>query len=159
MPVETREVLLVEDNAAEVDLVREALEGMPIRLRVTADPAQAYSLLRQGALRPDVVLLDLHLPSWHGRGLLRAIKQDEHLRVIPVVVFTGSRAPEDVEACYREYANCYVVKPSRLDQYLDTVRAVARYWCEVAERAAPEGGPDVGGSNCPLDSARGRQPG
>jgi CheY-like chemotaxis protein len=134
------EVLLVEDNPGDVVLTREALRdsGLPLRLSVASDGEAALARLRrQGAFAgerlPDLVLLDLNLPRLSGREVLAAVKADARLRRIPVVVLTSSEAETDVAAGYDLHANCYVVKPGELGQFLGVVRSVLNFWLTVVK--------------------------
>jgi chemotaxis family two-component system response regulator Rcp1 len=128
-------VLLVEDNAADAHLVREAFrEHAPARrLEVVPNGAEAMDYLRQrgrygGALRPALILLDLKLPGKSGHEVLREIKEDPALRRIPVVVFSSSSAQRDVGLCYDLHANCCVRKPGGLDDFVAILRAIEMFW-------------------------------
>ncbi len=79
-----------------------------------------------------MILLDLNLPRMDGREVLKAIKSDEKLRRIPVVVLTTSSAEEDVARSYDLQANCYVTKPIDLDQFMKVVKTIGEFWLEVA---------------------------
>lgn len=81
--------------------------------------------------RPDLVILDLNLPGTDGREVLAQIKQDENLKTIPVVVFTTSSNPKDVEFCYRHYANSYVLKPMNVDRMKELLPMLMDYWFET----------------------------
>src|SRR5688500_11184173 len=112
------EILLVADNPGDVRLTVEALREGKVRnnLSVVGDGVVALRYLRRQdqyakATRPDLILLDLNLPKMDGREALAAIKQDEQLRRIPVVVLTTSKAEEDVVRTYALHANCYISKP------------------------------------------------
>ncbi len=141
-----RRVLLVEDNPADARLAVEAFGEVAWCgcIEHVADGDRALALLRAraaaGAELPDLVLLDLNLPGRHGRELLRAMRADPLLAAIPVVVFTTSTAAEEVEACYRLGANCYVAKPVDLEGLQRIAEAIVRFWFGVAElpAAAPE---------------------
>ncbi len=133
------EILLVEDDPGDVRLTREALEEGKVRntLTVARDGVEALEILRREgphakAPRPDVILLDLNLPRMDGREVLKAIKSDEKLRRIPVVVLTTSSAEEDVARSYDLQANCYVTKPIDLDQFMKVVKTIGEFWLEVA---------------------------
>jgi two-component system, chemotaxis family, response regulator Rcp1 len=135
-----RSILLVEDNAGDVRLTREALRDAEVRAELAhvADGEQALAFLRRegdhaGAERPDLILLDLNLPKKNGLELLAEIKQDPMLRRTPVIMLTTSSAARDVEACYDRGVNSYVVKPLDLDQFTGLVREINRFWLEVAE--------------------------
>lgn len=128
-------ILLVEDNLGDADLAREALEGSALAndLRVVEDGEKAMAFLRrQGAYaeapRPDLILLDLNLPRKDGREVLAEIKADEHLKRIPVVILTTSRAEEDILKSYNLHANCYIAKPIDLNHFLRVVRSIEEFW-------------------------------
>jgi two-component system, chemotaxis family, response regulator Rcp1 len=134
------ELLLVEDSPGDVELTREALDEAKVanRLHVVSDGVEAMAFLRRegrwaGAVRPDLVLLDLNLPRMDGREVLAAIKGDPDLRRIPVVVLTTSEAERDVLAAYQLHANAYIVKPVDLAQFLAVVRSVEGFWLSVVK--------------------------
>jgi CheY-like chemotaxis protein len=132
------EILLVEDNPADVRLTEEALREGKVhnRLHVVHDGVDALAFLRReppftGVPRPDVVLLDLNLPRMDGRAVLSAVKADPKLRRIPVVVLTTSTAEEDIVGSYNLHANCYITKPVNLQQFMKVVRTVEDFWFEI----------------------------
>ena len=134
------EILLVEDNPADVRLTIEALrEGkMKNRLTVVQDGEEALAFLhRKGkhadAPRPDMVLLDLNLPRIDGREVLARMKSDPSLRRIPVVILTTSKAEEDILRTYDLHANCYVTKPMDLDQFIAVVKSIDDFWLTVVK--------------------------
>jgi two-component system, chemotaxis family, response regulator Rcp1 len=131
------EILLVEDNPADVRLTMEALKDARVRNRlcVASDGVEALRMLRDPAVdgRPDLILLDLNLPRKDGREVLEEIKGDEHLRHIPVVILTTSQAEQDILQSYRLSANAYVTKPVDLDQFLRVVRSIEHFWLEVVK--------------------------
>ena len=129
------DILLVEDNAADVRLTREALRGAKLvnRLTVASDGVEALALLRRlgryaDVPRPELILLDLNLPKKNGLAVLAEIKADPDLRRIPVVVITSSDAEEDILRSYDLHANCYVVKPIELAQFVKVVNAIENFW-------------------------------
>ena len=138
------EILLVEDNAADVRLTIEALREGKVRnnLSVARDGQEAMEFLnREGryaeASRPDLILLDLNLPKKDGREVLAAIKADESLRRIPVVVLTTSSAEADILQSYTLHANCYITKPVDLEQFVKVVRSIDEFWLTIV-RLPPE---------------------
>jgi CheY-like chemotaxis protein len=138
--VKAVEILMVEDNAADVEIVREALTEWQIlnHLSVVSDGAEALRFLRKSnsyreAPRPDLILLDLNLPKKTGRQVLEEVKSDEDLCVIPVVVLTSSASEEDITASYKLHANAYIRKPLRFDQLLITMKAIEQFWFTVAK--------------------------
>jgi two-component system response regulator len=134
------EILLVEDNPADVRLTREALKEAKVRnqLYVVEDGVAAMEfLLRKGKYadvpRPDLILLDLNLPKKDGRQVLQEIKQDPDLKRIPVVVLTTSQAEEDIVRSYNLHANCYVTKPVDLDQFITIVKSIEDFWLAIVK--------------------------
>ncbi|MFF3750914.1 response regulator [Streptomyces sp. NPDC002018] len=136
--VQPIEVLLVEDDAGDELMTREAFEDNKIRntLHVVRDGEEALDFLyRRGAYgeapRPDLVLLDLNLPKYDGRQVLERIKTDPELALIPVVVLTTSSAEEDILRSYKLHANAYVTKPVDLDQFIAAVRQIDEFFVSV----------------------------
>ncbi|HEX5910971.1 MAG TPA: response regulator [Thermoleophilaceae bacterium] len=127
-------VLLVEDNEADVVLLREALRegGVDLDLTVAPDGEQAMAGLRNGGGLPDLVLLDLNLPRKDGREVLSEMKADPALAGVPVIVLTTSQSPGDVAFAYRNHANAYVRKPNGLDQLIEVTRAIRDFWVAAA---------------------------
>lgn len=138
MPIQ-RSILIVEDNPGDVRLMREALRTLspPPELHVATDGDEALQFLRQegkfaGASIPHLVFLDFNLPRSDSRQILKTIKQDDKLRLIPVAVFTSSDAEHDIRNAYELHANCYLRKPVDLDSFFATIRAAAHFWLDVA---------------------------
>lgn len=134
------EILIIEDNEGDVRLAREALRESKIRnvLHHVPDGVEAMAFLnRQGkyqdAPRPDLILLDLNLPRMDGREVLAAIKQDENLKRIPVVILTVSSDEADIFKTYNLHANCYITKPIDLDQFIQVVRAIEDFWLTIVK--------------------------
>lgn len=132
------EVLLVEDNPADVRLTREAFREARVMnsLSVVSDGVEAMDFLRRtgqysGMPRPDLILLDLNLPRKSGREVLQEIKADPLLRRIPVMILTTSNAAQDLQGAYNLHANCYVAKPVDFDQFLSVVRSIEHFWCNI----------------------------
>jgi two-component system, chemotaxis family, response regulator Rcp1 len=129
------EILLVEDNPADVRLTREAFREGKIHnaLMVVRDGVEAIEFLRRqgkhaNAVRPDLILLDLNLPRKDGREVLAEIKADPALRRIPVVVLTTSQAETDIVKSYNLHANSYVVKPVDLEQFMGVIKSIDSFW-------------------------------
>ncbi|HEY3397536.1 MAG TPA: response regulator [Armatimonadota bacterium] len=130
------DILLVEDNRADIRLAEKAIRasGINYRLIVVRDGAEALQYLREPESgtdllhRPDLVLLDLNMPRRDGREVLSEIKSDDRLRSIPVVILTTSEAESDIQMAYRLHANSYVVKPMDVTQFMQVVGVLARFW-------------------------------
>lgn len=129
---------MVEDNAADVRLTREALREGKVHnhLTVARDGQEALDVLRrhaphEGAARPDLILLDLNLPRKDGREVLAELKGDDQLKRIPVVVLTTSSAEIDILKSYELHANCYITKPVDLEQFINVVKSIDDFWLTV----------------------------
>lgn len=155
------EILMVEDNPGDARLTREALKSSKMlnTLHVVEDGAAALDFLYrrppyEGAVRPDLVLLDLDLPKIDGRQVLATIKSDPALKVIPVVVLTASEAEEDIVRAYSLAANCYVTKPVDLQQFNRIVRSIEDFWLTIVSVPRAEevlaAGPVVGSGERPI---------
>lgn len=139
----TVHLLVVEDNPAYLYLVQKAFGDRRERnrwdLSVATDGQQALDLLfeeeeREVAL-PDLILLDWKLPKVSGDEVLRRIKLHQHLRKIPVLVFSSSEARADIHAAYGNHANGYITKPSNADSLAVIVRTIEEFWVAVAKLA------------------------
>ena len=139
------EILLVEDNAGDVRLTREALREGKVynNLHWAKDGVEALEFLRREGKytevpRPDIILLDLNLPKKDGREVLAEIKVDDQLKQIPVVVLTTSKAEEDILRSYALHANCYITKPVDLDKFILVVKSIDRFWLTVVTLPPPQ---------------------
>ena len=140
------EILLVDDSPEDIDLTREALATTKIanRLSVAQDGVEAMAFLRREGKyahspRPSLIFLDLNMPKKNGHEVLLEIKNDPHLKEIPVVILTTSKDDEDIARAYREHCNCYVSKPVTLAQFSRVVDAIDQFWFAVVE-FPPDGG-------------------
>ena len=131
-------ILVVDDDPGDVLMIEEALQESEVEkvIDVVSDGQEAMEFLRgegrhTGAVRPDVILLDLNMPRMDGRQVLGAVKQDEDLRTIPVVVLTTSNADTDVIGSYTLQANAYVTKPIDLDDFNDAVRRIDEFFGRI----------------------------
>lgn len=123
-----------EDFAVFQRFIRRLEVQTPIHRCIDGDEVLDF-LYKEGAYQnsartaqPSVILLDLNLPGLDGRELLKKLKQDETLKKIPIVVFTTSSNPDDVELCYRSGANGYLIKPVGASELQKTVQAFADFW-------------------------------
>jgi len=134
------EILLVEDNPGDARLALESFKDAKVRnnLHWVEDGEQALAFLRQegkyvNVPRPDLILLDLNLPKKDGREVLADIKEDPDLRCIPVVILTVSKSAEDLIKSYSLYANCYIVKPIDLAQFINVVKSIEDFWLTIVK--------------------------
>ena len=138
---EAVDILLVEDNPQDAELTIRALKkhNLANRLITVEDGAEALDFIfcrgkyatRNNGQSPKVVLLDLKLPKVSGLEVLRALKQDEKTRSIPVVIVTSSREDPDIKPAYALGANSYVVKPVEFDAFAESVSSLGLYWLLV----------------------------
>ncbi len=130
------DILLIEDEPADANLVRAALKQNKVfcNLHHVTDGVEALAFLRREgdayrtAPRPDLILLDLNMPRMNGRELLSAVKSDEALASIPIVVLTTSDAERDVLASYKLGAASYITKPVDMEQFIAAIRQIDSYW-------------------------------
>jgi len=134
------EILLVDDDAADIKLTRRELERNRVlnRVHVARDGVEAMKFLRhEGEYarvpRPDLILLDLNMPRKNGRQVLEEIKRDDDLKQIPVIVLTTSDAPEDVVGSYQRHANSYITKPVEIEQFRKAILMLNDYWISVVK--------------------------
>jgi chemotaxis family two-component system response regulator Rcp1 len=129
------DLLIVDDNPADVALVREALAVGRHRCQIdsVADGVEAMSFLNHrekyvNAILPDLVILDLNLPKKDGLAVLAGMKAAPDLRRIPVVIFSTSELRKDIVRSYEMGANCYVRKPGNLNDFFSAVNAIEEFW-------------------------------
>jgi CheY-like chemotaxis protein len=135
-------ILLAEDNSKDVELTLEALSEHNLANHVTVvkDGVEAmeylrcegkFKLRRQG--NPAVVLLDIKMPRMDGIEVLRAIRSDPTLKMLPVVMLTSSREEPDLKKSYELGANAYVVKPVDFKEFIEAVKQVGVFWAVINE--------------------------
>ncbi len=134
-------ILLVEDSDEDYYITDRAFKkaGVANHLYRCVDGADALDYIFQrdkysdptSAPRPNVILLDLNLPKVDGREVLKAIKSNDDLRHIPIIVLTTSIDEKDVKYCYQMGANSYIQKPVSLDRFLEAIRRLKDYWFEI----------------------------
>lgn len=136
-----RIILLVDDDADDRLLMQDAFEEsqMDCRLHLAEDGNELMDYLNRrgkfaglaGEPYPEVILLDLNMPRKDGRQALQELKSSEHLRHIPIIIFTTSKSPEDIAKSYSLGANSFVVKPISFEKLLDVVRTIGKYWLDT----------------------------
>ncbi len=138
MDVNPVEILLVEDNPADVELTLRALREHHLAnlVHVVKDGAEALDFLfltgsyadQQPEISPKVILLDLKLPKVDGLEVLRRIKADNRTKTIPVVVLTSSQEQRDLVSSYELGVNSYIVKPVEFEKFEQSVKELGLYW-------------------------------
>jgi two-component system response regulator len=142
------EILLAEDNPADAEMCMRALRKNHIANSIhwVKDGAEALEFIyatgpyagRNPSQRPKLLLLDLKMPKVDGIEVLRRLKGDEHMRMLPVVVMTSSNEESDIVESYRLGVNSYIVKPVDFQQFTDTVMRTGFYW--VLANRVPQAG-------------------
>jgi two-component system response regulator len=133
-------ILVADDDADDRLLIQDAFEesrlGNPVDFVEDGVELMDY-LNKQGKFQscqrglPGIILLDLNMPRKDGRTALKEIKQDPHLRKIPIVILTTSKSEEDILRTYDLGVNSFITKPVTFDQLVEVARVVAKYWIEI----------------------------
>lgn len=141
-------ILMADDDDDDFVLTQKALKESKllntlIRVR-DGEELLDYLLARgdyavQPTVRPGVILLDLNMPRKDGREALREIKSDESLRNIPVVVFTTSKAEEDIYRSYQLGVNSFITKPVTFENLISVMKTLGKYWFEIVELPQDDG--------------------
>jgi two-component system, chemotaxis family, response regulator Rcp1 len=136
------DILIVEDNPADVYLIRECMsdKGIIPHLHIVNDGDEALRFLERKAPfadkpMPKLVILDLNLPKISGFQVLEFIKKDNRFKSIPVIILSTSSSSNDIAQSYSLNANCYVVKPKDLEDFSRIVSSIEDFWMETAEVA------------------------
>ncbi|GCE13325.1 response regulator [Tengunoibacter tsumagoiensis] len=134
-------LLIVEDNDEDFEILEWALQKLSINTPTLRckDGDEALDLLYQRGKysdvqqypRPAIILLDLNLTLMDGHEVLSHIKRDDTLKMIPVIVWTTSSDPKDIEICFQEGANSYILKPMTVEKLLEAVEMLNHYWFGV----------------------------
>jgi CheY-like chemotaxis protein len=132
------EILLVDDSAADIRPVKEGLDECPIpyRLQTASKGEEASMRISESPSAFNLIILDLNMPGANGYDLLRRLKTDECTDNVPVVIFSSSKATDDIERAYGLLANGYVAKPDNLDDFLATIKAIKGFWARVENSSA-----------------------
>jgi len=133
-------ILLVEDNEGDVVLTLQALKKANISngVDVVTDGEQALLFLRKkgkyaAAETPDLILLDINLPKVDGMEVLEEVKNDETLKIIPVVILTTSDSENDILKSYNNHANCYITKPVDFRKFMEVVQMIKEFWITIVK--------------------------
>lgn len=129
------QILLIEDNEGDVILTMEALKEGRIKnkIDVASDGQAALDYLSSSVNLPDLILLDINLPKLNGLEVLSAIKTDDRLRTIPVIMLSTSGAENDILTSYNNHANCFIIKPVDFNRFMDVVRTIEDFWISIVK--------------------------
>jgi chemotaxis family two-component system response regulator Rcp1 len=145
------DILLVEDNLGDVKLITDALAETDLHpsFHNVRDGIEAIQFLRkqppfEDAPKPAIIMVDLNLPRKDGRAVLAEIKSDPALAPTPVIILSGSDAPQDIAACYALHANCYIIKPRDLFGMNETICSLVGFWLQKV-KLPPDANSLIGG--------------
>ncbi len=134
-------LLIIEDSNEDFEafqrFLRQSALAIPVYRCINGDQALAFLYHTDRytdpatAPRPGLILLDLNLPGTDGREVLRQIKQDNDLKLVPLVIFTTSNNPKDIEACYRQGVNSYIIKPMDFKLLKRSIQTLLDYWFDI----------------------------
>lgn len=139
---ELRSILIAEDNPNDIELTMNALaqNNLANRVVVVKDGVEALEYLRcegkyaqRNKANPAVILLDIKMPRMDGISFLQKLRNDEALKMIPVVMLTSSREEPDLKKCYALGANAYVVKPVGFKEFMEAVKQLGIFWAIINE--------------------------
>lgn len=140
MKINPINILLVEDNEGDILLTTEALEEGKIAksLKIMRDGATMLIYLEETALKspselPDLILLDINLPKKNGHEVLMEVKSNSLLKHIPIIILTTSSSESDILKCYQEHANCYLIKPMEVSDFLKVVEKIEEFWLSMVQ--------------------------
>lgn len=138
-------ILLVEDNEGDIVLAQEALHDSKLvnQVSVSRDGDEALDFLNrkgnyQQAELPDLVLLDINMPRVSGMQVLVAMKNDERLKAIPIIMLTTSSSEKEIKFAYDNHANCYINKPVDIDRFLEVVKKIEDFWISIVKLPVKE---------------------
>lgn len=133
-------ILLIEDNAGDARLTQEIFRQSKLSnsIDIIHNGLEALAFLHQegqyvNAVLPDLILLDLSIPTKAGLEVLVEIKADEVLKLIPVIILTASQAEQDIVRSYNLHANAYVIKPMNLDEFIAVIKSIEGFWFGVVK--------------------------
>lgn len=128
----TEHLLLVEDDDVDAMMMQRAIAKLRPGLRVVRATNGIEALDLVARERPDLIVMDIRMPQMDGREALALLKRDESHREIPIIMMSTSSASEDVEFCYRNYSNAYMLKPGSGDDSIAAVDKLLTFWFDAA---------------------------
>ncbi|MCY7291469.1 MAG: response regulator [Ferruginibacter sp.] len=137
-PMKLAHILLVDDNAGDILLTKEAFEECRVKtaISVAKNGKEALDFLfKRGAFtdakKPDLILLDINIPIYNGHEVLREIKADLTLKKIPVIMLTTSSNQKDINNAYENHCNSYVKKPLEITEFLSAILKIEEFWLQL----------------------------
>ncbi len=139
------EILLVEDNDADVRLITEVFKYIRNEnIVVIKDGEDVINYLFKNKSvnkkRPDIIMLDINIPKKDGFEVLKEIKESDEFKDIPVIIISSSDSEESIIKAYKMGANCYIVKPMQLDEFIKVIRCIEEFWLNIVRLPKNKGG-------------------
>jgi CheY-like chemotaxis protein len=135
-------ILLVEDNEGDIILTLEAFEESKLKtdISVVKNGQQALDFLFQrgeyaDAQKPDIIILDINIPIFNGHEVLKQIKADPILKMIPVIMLTTSSNKKDIRLTYENHGNSFITKPIDINEFLKTILKIEEFWLHLTKLA------------------------
>ena len=136
-----KQILVVEDDPADAELILEFWTETETHIHVVQDGYEAVTYLQEEDKDlPELMILDSNLPKKDGLELLTFMRGEPDLKHVPVIVLSGHEHDEHVKKCYELGAAAYLVKPEGVDEYIEMIRALERYWTVVRRYPFPISG-------------------
>ncbi|MFC4721723.1 response regulator [Geojedonia litorea] len=140
MNIKSAHILLVEDSEGDILLTTEALEDSKIinKISIVRNGEEALNyVFKKGDYEhvelPDLILLDINLPLKNGHEVLQAIKANDAVKHIPIIMLTTSSSEVDVRRSYKEHANCYITKPVDVNEFIKAVTSIEDFWLNLVK--------------------------
>jgi len=134
-----KKIILIEDSLIDVKVIKQGLESKDKNYKLTVfnDGNSALEYFNKLGLSimefPDIIILDLGIPNVDGLELLKKLKENTFTKKIPVVILTLSEYKEDIKLTYLNYANCYVIKPKDLNEFINKIHVITNYWFNIVK--------------------------
>ena len=133
----TFNILSIEDNKADFELIKKAISSikdLSIKITNIDDGEKALQYIcNNHIITPDLIILDLNLPSIDGIDLLKIIKNKEQYKIIPIIIFTTSDKEEDIYITYKNYANSYITKTYDVNDFLEKIYNLIEFWLKTSK--------------------------
>lgn len=134
-------ILIADDDVDDVQLTKDCFVQNHLQIDVNQvengqlliDHLKHLAITNQPKKLPQLILLDLNMPKKNGLEALKELKEDDYLKKIPVVIYTTSRAPKDIERAYQLGASCFINKPNSLEGWCEKMNKLGRFWMECVK--------------------------
>ncbi len=127
-------IVSVEDNKTDALVIKRTLKQLTHEnVTILKDGKEALNFFNDSTKTPCLIMLDINLPLYNGLELLEKIRNIEHLRYTPIIIFSSSHLDEEIKEAYKLGANCYVAKPSSHEKLEDSIKEIYKFWFNIAK--------------------------